>query len=95
MAMRKFQRTKKDGTAYGEAFPEKISAHLNEVLIIKGFKIENTERYGDVVIIDTDKGKMSTFSGVVRGQLEDESKKGFPIQAKFAKVKNYVSMIEP
>jgi hypothetical protein len=93
MVNRKFEHNPK----FGKYDPsEKLNDHLNERLVVTGFETKYIESVGaDLIIMETDEGKMTTYSQVVAKQLEEEKEKGFPIEVKFARVKNYITMIEP
>ena len=73
---------------------EKVTKYLNETLVIKGFSTEDT-KFGEIILIETDKGILSTFSKVLQTQLEEQEKIGFPFQAKIAQVNNYYTFTEP
>jgi hypothetical protein len=93
---RKYIPTKKDGSAYDSSFEEtiKLTDMLEEVVRVKGFKIVQT-KFGEMIIIDTDKGRVSTYSKIVLSQLEAEQEKGLPVDVKFRHKNNYYTMAAP
>ncbi len=75
---------------------EKVSAHLNEVLVFTGFKTVSTETYGDMGIISVENGKnLTTFSEILMNQFREEAEKGFPFEAKIVQKKKYHTLAAP
>ena len=61
-------------------------------VVIKGYKlVKFSERLGEALILDTDKGKYYTFSRVIQRQVTSTAE-FLPYVAKIKKVRNYLTL---
>jgi hypothetical protein len=61
-------------------------------VVIKGYKlVKFSERLGEALILDTDKGKYYTFSRVIQRQITSTAE-FLPYIAKIKKVRNYLTL---
>jgi hypothetical protein len=61
-------------------------------IVIKAYKLVRfSERLGDALILETDKGKFYTFSRVIQRQITSTAEY-LPYVAKIKKVRNYLTL---
>jgi hypothetical protein len=61
-------------------------------IVIRGYKlVKFSERLGEALILDTDKGKFYTFSRVIQRQVTSTAE-FLPYIAKIKKVRNYLTL---
>jgi len=69
-----------------------LETMVGNELVIKGYKlVKFSERLGDALILDTDKGKFYTFSRVIQRQITTTAEY-LPYVAKVKKVRNYLTL---
>jgi hypothetical protein len=65
---------------------------VGQEIVIRAYKmVRFSERLGDALILDTDKGKFYTFSRVIQRQITTTAE-FLPYVAKVKKVRNYLTL---